>query len=170
MIPKILTWNDRFALIDRFTPTDDAIVEVFNITPQELTVARNLRTTGTFIASKHLDYDSYAAAFSSNKLTSRRLMNNKSTSITLQPPDGAETATRTVHKRGRKGSNITTAFSNVPLDPINATEFAATNKVSIAVLRQSKRFDPYTDKGQIHVKKNKESGNLMIWRDSGDIT
>jgi len=160
MIPKVLTWNDRFALIDKFKPNDNTILVVFGVTNPELSAARNLRMVGTLVPAKNLDYNSYASSFSSNQPEAKQTMTTEPQSN--QP----QTATRKVLKRGRKGNNIQTAFDQVPSEPTSAEQFAVDYKVSMAVLRQSKRFDPFGDRGQIRVKKNKESGVLMIWRES----
>lgn len=160
MIPKMLTWNDRFALIDKFEPNDNTILVVFGVSNTELSVARNLRTVGTFIPAKHLDYESYAPAFSSNK-KQEQVMTEQPVETTDQP----ETATKKLLKRGRKGNNIATAFTSVPFTPVKAEAFAMKYKVSMAVLRQSKRFDTAGLPGAVRVKKDKDSGELMVWRE-----
>jgi len=161
-IPKMLTWNDRFALIDEFNPTDNNIVVLFGITSNELTAARNMRQVGIFLPTKHLDYESYASAFSSNNKQEKQIMTTTQTAEN-EPP---QTATKKVLKRGRKGNNIATAFASVPNTPVNAEAFATKYKVSMAVLRQSKRFDTAGLPGAIKVKKDKTTGVLMIWRES----
>jgi len=160
MIPKMLTWNDRFALIDKFEPTDNTILLIFGVTTNELSVARNLRNVGIMIPAKYIDYESYASAFSSNEKQEQTIMVEQAVNT-----DQPETATKKVLKRGRKGNNIVTAFANVPPTPTNAEKFAEEYKVSMAVLRQSKRFDTAGLSGAIRVKKDKESGKLMIWRE-----
>lgn len=159
MIPKLLTWNDRFALIDKFKPNDDTILMIFGVTDNELNAARSLRMVGVLVPAKNLDYNTYAPSFSTNQIEVKNQM-------TTQEPTEPQTATRKVLKRGRKGNNIATAFQSVPNAPTNAADFALEHKVSMAVLRQSKRFDPFPDTGQIRVKKDKESGQLTIWRES----
>jgi hypothetical protein len=66
-------------------------------------------------------------------------------------------------KRGRKGQKIHEAFAAIPVSPTPAEAFAAAHKVSMPVLRQSKRFDR-TGLGIVNVKKNRDSKVLMIWR------
>jgi len=160
-IPKMLTWNDRFALIDEFKPTDNNIVVLFGITTNELSAARNMRQVGILLPTKYLDYESYASAFSSNETQEKKIM-------TTQAAENAQpqTATKKVLKRGRKGNNIVTAFASVPHAPVNAEAFATKYKVSMAVLRQSKRFDKAGLPGAIKVKKDKTTGTLMIWRET----
>jgi hypothetical protein len=166
LIPKILSWNDRFALIDQFKPTTATVLTVFNVTSNEYEVACNLRRTGTFTASKNLDYNSYASAFSSNFSIHKTMTTKPEVQSIIKPnTEQPQTATKKLPaKRGRKGNNIVTAFGKVPSAPINAVTFAKEHKVSIAVLRQSKRFDPQPETGIIKVKKDKNTGNLMIWR------
>lgn len=157
MIPKILTWNDRFALIDRFQPSDDTILVLFGVTDNELTAARGLRTVGMLVPAKNIDYTTYAPSFSVKKTEANTQMIDK--------PKEPQTATKKVLKRGRKGNNISIAFQNVPTTPTNAETFATEYQVSMAVLRQSKRFDTFSETGQIRVKKDKKTGQLMIWRE-----
>lgn len=161
MIPKVLTWNDRFALIDRFEPNDDTILLVFGVTDNELSAARGLRTVGVLVPAKNLDYNTYASSFSIKPTEVKTQMIDETTA--------PQTATRKLLKRGRKGNNISVAFQNVPSTPTNAETFAVEYKVSMAVLRQSKRFDTHQDAGQIRVKKDKESGQLMIWREQLEV-
>ena len=58
-----LSWSDRFALVDHYNPTDDAIMEAFDLTAKELETARQLRSSGTFTASSTIDVDSYDGIF-----------------------------------------------------------------------------------------------------------
>lgn len=157
-IPKQLTWNDRLALIENFKPNDATILRVFGVTKNELIVARNLKQNGTFIPSKNLDFNSYATAFSSTQSIHKPIMTNNTPIQSIMKP---ETSTK---KRGRKGNNIVLAFNSIPSTPTNAVQFAKQHSVSIAVLRQNKRFDSIPGTGMVNVRKDKESGELMIWR------
>jgi hypothetical protein len=87
-----------------------------------------------------------------------------------------ETATKKVvvkvnQKRGRKGNKITSAFLAVTNEPIAVDRFVMQHGVSLAVLRQSKRFieqmseEDVAKVGKIVVKQNKETKTLMIWRE-----
>lgn len=74
-------------------------------------------------------------------------------------------------KRGRKGSKIQQALLAVPKSPVNINSFMTQHGVSLAVLRQSKRFvaglDPAVQEriGTVHVKQDKSTKTLTIWRD-----
>ena len=63
-----------------------------------------------------------------------------------------------------KPSKIITAFRNVPEHPVEAEPFAETHGISVAVLRQIKRFDKTGLPGKVKVRKD-HRGVLMIWRD-----
>lgn len=161
---KSLNWNQRFAVIDKYKPTDDQICKVFGVSQTELNTARQLRSAGQFIPSTNINIDSFESLFS-----------DKSTSSVVRPeqiekPMTATKRTKEPKKRGRKGDKIKNAFAAIPNSPTPAEEFAKSHNVSLTVLRQSKRFDSFADKGRVHVKKValKENGEkvLSIWRDA----
>jgi hypothetical protein len=77
--------------------------------------------------------------------------------------ESAMSAAATKRKPGRKGRNVVNAFINVPYVPTSAIAFASQHGVSVAVLRQAKRFDK-VGHGKVTVKKDKDSNTLMIWR------
>jgi hypothetical protein len=72
-------------------------------------------------------------------------------------------------KRGPKSRKIITAFRKIPSYPVDAERFASDNGISMSVLRQVKRFDKTGFGGQVKLRKNRETGNLMIWREGGLI-
>lgn len=87
---------------------------------------------------------------------------------TISNPKGPTTATKPIvspKKRGRQGSNVINAFTAVPTTPVLINAFRANHDVSVAVLRQAKRFDKTGLSGTVRVKKDKATGHLMIWRD-----
>jgi len=94
--------------------------------------------------------------------------------VKAAPPETATKRVKPPQKRGRKGNNIITALLAVSLFPEPAQEFAEKHGVSIAVLRQSKRFISAMEPsianiiGKINVRQDKETKVLMIWRDSKD--
>lgn len=189
---KTLSWNDRFALLDHFKPSDADACSAFGVTQSELDTARDMRTAGAFTASPDVDVASYSTMFgiqaapktasastsstsatpSKSSTTTTKAKKSGATSITKTGKSGGakpETATKKVKepkKRGRKGDKIANAFAAIPASPTPVEAFASSNNVSLAVLRQSKRFDPNPDLGTVHVKKDKESGTLMIWREA----
>ncbi len=181
---KTLNWNDRFALMDHYTPSDADACSAFGVTQSELDTARDMRKAGAFAASPDVDVKSYQNMFaassatttstaskSSSKTTSSKTAKKSgSTSVTKTTTTTAkpETATKKkkeLKKRGRKGDRIAKAFAAIPATPVPVEKFASENNVSLAVLRQSKRFDKSPEMGNVHVKKDKGSGSLMIWRE-----
>lgn len=151
-----LGWGDRFALIDHYKPTDETIMEVFGIDANELETAREFRKAGTFTVNKNLDVKPYAEAFA-----------NPTSSVTSHKPARSATkaaVTKAVTKRGKRGNKIQTAFAAITAKAVPAETFAKKHGVSLAVLRQAKRFDK-TGGGVVHVKKDKNNGKLMIWRE-----
>lgn len=166
MAKTTLNWNQRFALIDHYKPTDTEICSAFGVEQKELDTARALRNTGQFIAATDLDVASYSSMFTAKTPTAT------SVSVpTATPSDAPMTATKSIKvpkKRGRKGDKIKNAFAAIPGDAVPAEDFAKTHGVSLTVLRQGKRFDPQPGTGKVHVKKVAKDGGdkvLCIWRD-----
>lgn len=171
---KTLNWNDRFALIDYYNPTDTEACTIFGVSRDELNTARNMRRTGVIVPTDNIDVSSYGKMFgvtsnikpSSNPET-KTVTNMKSTETTSTSTSKPQTATKKqkqLKKRGRKGTNILEAFRAVPSTPTSVEEFAQKHSVSIAVLRQAKRFDATECEGTVHVKKDKKTKTLVIWR------
>lgn len=163
-----MSWGDRFALIEHFKPSDDQVCAAFGLSQDELDTARMLRDAGTFQASSNVDYTKYANVFT---------INADGTSAYKQPaeafikPESASKPVRAPQKRGRKGDKIVTALCAVPTTQVPVSEFMAEHKVSLAVLRQSKRFMAKLDAetaskiGRINVRQDKQTKQLMIWRE-----
>ena len=94
-------------------------------------------------------------------------MSNKNTYV--NPNERPMTASKPIKspkKRGRQGSNVINAFQAVPTTPTPVEAFSAQYNVSIHCLRQAKRFDQTGLNGAVRVKKDKETGMLMIWREA----
>jgi hypothetical protein len=173
---KTFTWNDRLTLIDHYKPTDEQACTVFGVQQAELDVARNHLKTGVFSLSQNLDVDSYDNLFASasggtdsvtstiTKAPTRTKPTVTTVTTTKSAPETATAKVREKAKRGRKGDKIISAFASIPTTPTPAEDFAKQYGVSIAVLRQSKRFDK--TEGTVKVKKDKASKTLMIWRES----
>lgn len=167
---KSLSWNDRLAIIEYFKPTDTEIVKIMGVTQDELNTARDLKGSGVMVPTPDLDFESYSKLFGGRApAVSRPTKKSTATSTTKTKTTGvAQTATKPVKvpkKRGRKGDKISIAFGAIPTTPTPADQFASDNKVSLAVLRQSKRFDTSPTLGNVRVKKDKTTKTLMIWRD-----
>lgn len=167
MVGQTLTWNDRFALIDYYKPSDTEICNIFNIDINSLNVARNFRKTGQFKPSPNIDVKSYAHLFNSTQSNSLQKPEKKQTATTTTKPITATKKPTVIRKRGRKGDNIKTAFAAITTTPIDAIKFSKQHNISIAVLRQSKRFDLTPEAGKIHVKKIIQDGKkiLCVWRE-----
>lgn len=160
-----LSWNDRFALIDQYQPTDQQVLDAFSITQDELTFAREMRAEGYFEASS-IDVQRYKGIFDGTMIEmtqdeqlAKPLTATKKMKIKIKK------------KRGRKGDKITNAFLSVPREPTDVETFSQQHGISVPVLRQSKRFlslmEPslVAQVGTIIVKKDKATNKLMIWRD-----
>jgi len=172
---KTLTWGDRLALINHYNPSDEVICSAFGVTQGELDTARNMLTSGSLAVTPDIDFASYSSIFASSDnatATTKPSSKTTSTTSTVKAAEGEkapETATKRVkapQKRGRKGDKIAIAFAKIPETPTKAEAFATEYSVSLAVLRQSKRFDKSPELGNVRVKKDKDTGELMIWRES----
>jgi hypothetical protein len=170
---NVTSWGDRFALIDQFSPTDDAIRTVFGLTQDELDTARTLRNAGTFAASKNLNTKQYAHVFSSTQPKGTLTMDTPKipTATTHAKPETASKPVKAPKKRGRKGDKIFKALAAVSTTPSSVDTFIAQHDVSLAVLRQAKRFVASLDAaqaqtiGKINVRQDKTTKKLMIWRE-----
>ncbi len=176
---KRLQWGERLKLIDHFKVDDAEACKVFGVELEELEAARGMQVVGNqFPVREDLDIESYSNLFSGAstvtaavkpKASGPTKTSTKTTPSTTTIRKPAETATKRipiVKKRGRNGDKIVNAFRAIPHDsPTDAEKFAKTHNVSIAVLRQSKRFDKVGG-GVVHVKKDKSTKTLMIWRDT----
>jgi len=164
MKQRKFTWGDRFALIDQYRPSDRQVCAAFNVTPAELSSAREFRATGMWRPTSGFDASAYPNVFDVDVATANPSVTKH---VRIQEEDKAQTAskrTKEPQKRGRKGNKIETAFANIPDTPVPFDDFAEQYDVSTAVLRQSKRFDKFPERGQIHIKKDKGTGQTMIWR------
>lgn len=161
-----ISWTDRFALIDHYSPADKQICKSFQVTQNELDTARKMRSAGTFSTSKNLDVSKYSNFFVPVDST-KPLGDNTTTHIR---PESASKKETSPQKRGRKGNNIQAALNAVPAIPVDVNLFMQQHNVSLAVLRQSKRFLEKMDAtmskkiGHVNVKKDKTTKSLMIWR------
>jgi len=175
-----LSWADRFALVDHYQPSDTAICETFNLTKDELATARQLRSAGTFTASKTLDVASYAGIFSNSPAPTQQTTVNpaapkaQTTTVHSKPESATKRAkaVKVPQKRGRKGDKITNALLSAPTVPTPVEGFMKQYGVSLAVLRQAKRFIEKMDAetqakvGQVVVKQDKATKQLMIWKNA----
>ena len=171
-----MSWGERFALMDHFAPTDEQVCSTFGLSSDELETARTLRQSGMITAtSSKLDMEKYAGVFVTggslispdNSSGSRR---GNATSY-MRPESASRKPKSPPAKRGSKGVKISTAFRAVPTIQVPVDAFIAEHGVSLAVLRQSKRFiatfDPSIQAliGKINVRQDKTTKQLMIWRE-----
>jgi hypothetical protein len=167
---KNLSWNDRLTIINHFNPSDAEAISAFDISQNELDVARTQLKTGVFNIDPSLDVESYGHMFAistenGSTVTSTTSPARKTGSTTISKRETASAKSGEPKKRGRKGDKILKAFTSIPDTPVVAEEFAKEHGVSIAVLRQSKRFDLSKTVGTVRVKKDKGTKTLMIWRE-----
>lgn len=176
-----LSWADRFALIEHFKPTEEQICNAFGITGDELAVANSMRAAGTFKASTTLDVAKYASVFTADggpsvatvapTATAGTGKNKVSGATTFARPESASKKAKVPQKRGRKGDKIAVALASVPTTQVPVETFMQQHGVSLAVLRQSKRFlskmpaEQAAQIGKICVRQDKGSKQLMIWRE-----
>ncbi len=170
---NIMSWNDRFALIDHFKPSEDAICKAFDVTVDELATARTLLAVGTFKTNGQLDISKHKSLFatSSASNTPTPVATKVGTATSHKKPESATKTVKQPKKRGRKGDKIYLALQAVTTTPVGVDAFIKKHGVSLAVLRQSKRFiakmDPTAASqiGKINVRQDKKSKLLMIWRE-----
>ena len=156
-----LSWNDRFALIDHYKPSDSRIVTVFGVSTVELNTAREMRNLGSFKPTINFDVNKFKELF----VMQDGDPNNAPYTIQRNLPP--ETAFSAPKKRGRKGTKIKKAFAAITYTPVSVEEFTRQHDISLPVLRQHKRFDPTPSLGKVNVRQKKfpNGKKLMIWRD-----
>lgn len=171
-----MSWGDRFALIDHYKPSDTEICTAFELSQIQLDTARQLRDAGTMRASTTLDVSKYTEVFSGGASlpvsTVAATKVQRTGGATTHPmPETASKRIRPPQKRGRKGDKISKALLAVPTTQVPVETFMKEHGVSLAVLRQSKRFiekldaETQTAIGKINVRQDKSSKVLMIWRE-----
>lgn len=160
-----LNWNERFALIDRYNPSDEQITRTFGVSTAELSTARQLRNAGSITASRDYDTEASGNVFNTAPSADATTVTSVKRTVDRQAPQTATKRAVAPKKRGRKGTKIQEAFKSIPAAPVAVDDFAKQYGVSVPVLRQSKRFDTAPDLGTVRVKVSKETGKLMIWRE-----
>lgn len=144
-----LTWGQRFAIIKRYNLTDEQASEKLGVTVQEINTARGLIEKGIFQIDDSMNVEPYGILFGYVDLNKPKINIDKSSQ----------------KRRGRKGTKIVECFQNIPETPIPAEEHLKKYNVSLPVLRQHKRFDKTGLPGTVVVKKDKNTGILMVWRE-----
>lgn len=174
-----LNWAERFALADAYSPTDAEICNTFGVDADELATARELRQTGHFGVAKSFDTAGFGNPFVASTVAASEPVKTKVKATATvhtkvvdgsQPPETATKRVKVPQKRGRKGDKIQQALLAVPANPVSVDDFRKQHSVSLAVLRQSKRFISKMDKpiqdqiGEVMVRQDKNTRVLMIWR------
>lgn len=164
-----LCWADRFGIIAgmEVTPSDGDICRVFGVGQDDLANARQLYDQGIIRTNPRINVAFYARFFSGEKPEFPK--GEKRVRVLPHPADNEErrlfaSQNKTVRPRGRKSNNIDLAFKAIPASPVDVEKFAEKHRVSVAVLRQHKRFDKYD--GTVFVRKNKETGITEVWREA----
>lgn len=181
-IMATLSWADRFALMDHFNPSDDQACAILSVTPNELSTARELRAAGTFAPNTGLNVNDFAEHFANSPTANASTPTVPAPATTAAPtkkpaaesfvkPESAGKRAAVPKKRGRKGDKIQQALLAVPKQPVPIETFMQTHGVSLAVLRQAKRFaaqhgDEFAKTvGTVNVRQDKATKVLMIWKD-----
>ncbi len=169
-----MSWPERFALIDHYSPTDAQICATFGLSEDELLTARQLRAAGTFMASTAFNAADVGNVFTMPVVaqpTTNIQPKNRSGAMSFARPETASKRVKEPQKRGRKGNKIATALAAVPTTQTPIDVFTQQHGVSVAVLRQSKRFierlpvDVQRQIGKINVRQDPTTRKLMIWRE-----
>lgn len=166
-----LSWADRFGIVNAMEakPSDDDICRVFKVTSDDLATARSLLDRGVLRTNPRINHEFYALYF---KGETPEFPKTAPRVRVLPLPMADEerklfaSQNKTNKPRGRKSNNIDLAFKAIPTTPIDVEKFAEKHRVSVAVLRQHKRFDKYSEKGTVFVRKNKDTGITEVWREA----
>ncbi len=161
-----LSWAEKLALIEAYSPTNEQIFAAFDIDEAELTTALDLQEAGTLAVDTDIDISAYADAFDIAIAEVEDTDVTEQTDTVAAPVTATKAPAPAPKKRGRKGTKIAQAFDLIDTTPVDANAFAASNDVSLNVLRQAKRFDPYGERGRVRVKKIE--GTLSIFRDAAE--
>lgn len=182
---RLMSWADRFLLIDRHQPAPAQICATFGITLDEMTVARQLLQEGVLGGETSPDVSTYPVEFFTKASDPIAIEGPTSTAspddiivpmlelYTPTPPKVNEAGViiRAPQRRGKGGSKITEALLAVPTVPTPVETFARKMDVSVAVLRQSTRFiramtpDQQSRAGAVFVRKDPITRVLMIWKE-----
>lgn len=172
-----LSWSDRFGILAFATQqlpalSENDICNVFCVEADELAIARECLNDGVFRTNDHIDAAFYLPYFLGQEpvfpdVAPRQRTLPELASKAIDPAERMLFASQPKKRSGRRGNNIQRAFSAIPTEPTPAEAFAAKHHVSMAVLRQYKRFDK-ENTGQVNVRKDKDSGVIMIWREAAE--
>ena len=168
-------WPQRYALIRRYNPTPEQVCATFSITSVEYDAAMLMQQVGVATYASDIDVDAIGNVFEDDYVVNS-VVQELLASASDDVPETASRPARTPQKRGRKGSKIHEALLAVPTTPMPIGEFIEQHGVSLAVLRQSKRFvasmsaEDQQRVGTVCVKMNRETKQLMNWKFEGQNT
>lgn len=155
-----LSWGQRFSLIDAYHLSAAVACETMGVTEDELNTALELKDKGIFKIDNVMDTAPFGELFGAEPAARKIVKPSGPSTKRLAEPK----------KRGRKGDKITNAFLAVPVTPTPIEDFMSTHGVSLAVLRQAKRFDT-TDLAEVRpVRVKKVGGVLTICRPVAEAT
>lgn len=166
-----LSWADRFGILHKmsFVPKDDDICRIFRVDANELHLARICLRDHVFRVNTRIHGEFYERLFKGEEVEFPPFRNTRErTYPEFSEEDRVLFASRREEQKSkqkvRRSNNIDIAFKNIPTEPTPVEPFAEKYRVSIAVLRQHKRFDK-VQTGPVYVRKNKDTGVIEIWRD-----
>lgn len=172
MYKTAINWPERFALIKHYSPSDEQVCQAFGLSQDELDTARQLQQAGTFGISSNVDVAQYANVFSGAQVTNGTASVKAKGAASFSRPETASKKVKVAQKRGRKGDKIARALQAVPMTQVPIDSFIAQHGVSLAVLRQAKRFmekmppDQVAAIGTVKVRQDKATKKLVIWREA----
>lgn len=158
---KTISKNDLEACRVQFGWDDPAFGIISGQTPNQVVAHHAMVRAEMIIATPNLDFAALEKHFKIP--TDISSIPTPGTTSFSKPQTATKPATIPA-KRGRKGENVVKAFAAIPSTPVDVNQFAATQGVSLHVLRQSKRFDPNPALGKVRVAKDKATKTLMISR------
>jgi len=149
---KSLSIPEQVVLYNKFKPSDGVAKTLFQIDDSTLHIIKELSAEKFSPSTVSINPKLYKKRF-------------EDATKNYQPP---RTATRQRRPRGRPGLDIFKAFASIPLNKensVDAVKFAKEHGIAVSSLRQFNRFDKTRMNGDVKVRKDKETQNLMIWRD-----
>lgn len=171
-----LSWADRFGIMSKMSevPSDDELCRVFRVDPNELRLARICLRDKVFRVNTKIDHSLYESVFKGEEVQFPTFGTTRTrTYPEFNEADRVLFASKREEQKSkqkvRRTNNIDLAFKNIPTDPTPVEVYAEQHRVSVAVLRQHKRFDKFQT-GVVYVKKNKETGVVEIWREIAQPT
>lgn len=149
-LQSTLSWADRLTLIREYQLQPTEACTAFGVNEGQLKAAIKLQSRGIFDTNDSLNPEVFREYFT--KLRSGEFTGN---------------STKTFRPKTSRPSKIVDAFKSITEAPQPVDEVISRFGISLAVLRQSKRFDKSDTPGTIRIRKDKDSGQMMVWRDLG---